>query len=90
MKVYMDELPKGCQECPCYDRDFHACCIHWHDLDDSLLKSDEEYFKPEDCPLIQIVQCKDCRFSSNNGQYCDHHMNPTLQDAFCSAGRRKA
>lgn len=40
-------------------------------------------------PVIEVVRCKDCRFSTNDGQYCEHHRNPTLQDAFCSAGRSK-
>ena len=42
----------------------------------------EDYF-----PVI--VKCKDCRFSSDEGKYCEHHRNPTLPDAFCSAGRLK-
>ena len=38
MKLYVDELPKSCDECPCFNEEYNCCNI---DGGDCLLKNDD-------------------------------------------------
>jgi hypothetical protein len=40
--------------------------------------------------VVQVVRCSDCRFSSNDAEYCDYHRTPTTENRFCSDGRKRA
>ena len=95
MKVYMDELPKGCNVCPCYSASHHYCNVLDDGLDVELLFSKGEYFKPDNCPIHQLVRCKDCSLGEKRrrktGEEIIHctYTNRTMDDAdFCSNGRR--
>ena len=58
-KVYVDELPKSCSECPCTHEDFAEC--NWCQVFDNELLTfipDEIYTKErlENCPLQSLKQ----------------------------------
>ena len=39
---------------------------------------------------VPVVRCSECRFSSNDAEYCDYHRTPTTENRFCSDGRKRA
>ena len=49
-KVYVDELPKSCSYCPCFDVDNDECNI----TDCPVDYIGPSVAKPDDCPLIDI------------------------------------
>lgn len=49
-KVYVDELPKSCSYCPCFDVDNDECNI----TDCPVDYIGPSVAKPDDCPLINI------------------------------------
>ena len=62
MKVYVDELPKSCEECPCYSysEGFCNCEFWWQKYKE--IKDVQEYThlgykqneRPNDCPLQSL------------------------------------
>jgi len=79
MGIYIPnmEKPKSCWECPFYDPEYTWTC----DLFDAY------------CPLIEIVQCKDCKWWDNNddSNRCTHESGGmwAKPNAFCSYGERR-
>jgi hypothetical protein len=83
------EMPKSCIEvttrsdevvynyCP-----FYNICTHRE-----TIKSN---FKPSDCPLKEIVTCKDCKHWIKN-RYCYKHTPQviTYESDFCNYGERR-
>lgn len=58
MSVYVDRLPDSCERCACNNDDW-VC---------GITRDDISYDgRREDCPLIEIVHCKDC---INNDANC--------------------
>ena len=63
MKVYVDELPKSCEECPCYSysEGFCNCEFWWQKYKE--IKDVQEYThlgykqneRPNDCPLQSLA-----------------------------------
>ena len=53
MKVYVDELPKKCLKCPCFDRCGYMCKIN-KKLLDTAGKESADNSRDEDCPLQSI------------------------------------
>jgi hypothetical protein len=55
MKVYVDELPKSCVDCPCYDCEWGDC-----NLEDINLMSTNDFSRYEqrhqDCPLHSLAE----------------------------------
>lgn len=48
----MEKMPKCCYECPYFD-DYCALTSKW--------ERDTEQIRDNDCPLVEIVTCKDCK-----------------------------
>lgn len=52
MKVYVDEMPKGCSDCPCFRIDYRNSC--------GLNDGTHQYFLDEidggECPLHPIAE----------------------------------
>lgn len=44
---------------------------------------------PHTRTMTEVVRCKDCRFSSNDAEYCDYHRTQTTENRFCSDGRKR-
>ena len=59
-------------------------------FNETLVDCLEAISKQPTADVVLVVRCAGCRFSSRDGEYCEYHRNPTLQDAFCSAGRKRA
>lgn len=54
MKVYVDELPECCNECPCcnYDTDYGSCCnLGAYEYDDYY----QTLYKHPRCPLQSLT-----------------------------------
>lgn len=43
----------------------------------------------DDCPLIEIVQCKDCRYNDGT-DFCEFYYMSIFPTDFCSYGERRA
>ena len=80
------DKPQSCWECPFYDSEYPWTC-------DSL---------DTDCPIIEIIPCKECKFShmTYDGQckYCDLERDDDDNfiecyfdgDHFCGFGERRS
>lgn len=79
-KVYVDELPKSCSYCPCFDVDNDECNI----TDCPVDYIGPSVAKPDDCPLIDIKAhdrelvkevCEKIRkFCENNKYRCNKYF----------------
>ena len=95
----MKEIPKYCLEVttrPFYSDEtvynycpFYNICLHQR-----TIKSN---YKPDDCPLVEIVTCKDCKYyfmdEDAHGYHCerrDTERMPTCSDWYCIHGERKS
>lgn len=82
----MVEMPKNCNECP-YSCDYCALTGEW--------VSDTEQIRDKNCPLVEIVTCKDCehcRFESVEGMpyyWCDKDDRVTSEDYYCADAERR-
>ena len=82
------EMPSCCNECPMYQSEDSDYC----DITGAWIKG-EEMKRHNDCPLVEIVSCKDCSIGgmecSISGKYCIHIGKITEDDFFCKYGERK-
>lgn len=89
----MEEMPKACTstqeilgdievvDCPLYNVCKHRDTIRVN-------------YKPSDCPLVEIITCKDCkhwdkRKYRGNTCYCEMRMIHTDPNEFCNEAMRK-
>lgn len=70
----MKEIPSGCDRCRLY-----PVCKHRDVYNDN--------YKPTDCPLVEIVTCKDCKYCYENS--CDFDGWGVNDDYFCAKGERR-
>ena len=74
------KIPKDCFECPLYNFD-HVCVI--------LERQNLAFDKPPDCPLVEVVRCKDCIFWAKGvtfQNYCTKHDLVSYPDDYCAWG----
>lgn len=74
----MKKMPSCCYECPYFD-DYCALTGKW--------ERDTEQVRDKDCPLVEIVTCKDCKHNYENS--CDFDGFGIDDDFFCAGGERK-
>lgn len=76
------DKPKGCYYCPL--EQLSECGL----LDNKFV----EEIDPNDCPLIEIVTCGECKWCKDydNGCWCRRHCNQREKTDFCSDGVRRA
>ncbi|SEF90379.1 hypothetical protein [Lachnospira multipara] len=80
----MEEMPKGCCEFH-KDTDMVLHCPLYNSCDKrTTIKVN---FKPVNCPLVEIITCKDCKY--NNENTCDLDGYGINDDYFCASGERK-
>lgn len=78
------KMPETCDDCPLpyisasYDK-YMECPISKYEP--TALK------RNDDCPFIEIVHCKDCKWFEDE-KWCCNIEFLTEQDAFCSYGER--
>jgi len=82
------EMPKCCHwDCDLVNEDGGACPFDVYET-----KTDTTKERMKDCPLIEIVTCKDCKYWHDNGiiTTCDKNIgNGFPRDYFCADGERK-
>ena len=85
------EMPKNCANClfnAYYENLGGYICEHLS----KIIDKDERWEKRhDDCPLVEIVTCKDCKYWHDNGiiTTCDKNIgNGFPRDYFCANGKR--
>ena len=83
MSVYVDELSKDCEGCVCNNGDY-KCNLTGSELPEWGKKLDN-------CPLKELVRCKDCVYSEklNGVRFCmcqDGLERCVADNEFCSEG----
>lgn len=93
------EMPKSCWKCNfCLNKDGYYCAISSELLADEAVDIPDES-RPSDCPLTEIVTCKDCKnwlkgVNTQMSDYKEYNFCPmvdfnTSEDFYCAAGERK-
>lgn len=75
----LKEMPSCCYECPYYD-DYCRLTSKWD--------GDTEQIRDADCPLVEIVTCKDCKYYRNGLEHCTQWVMPTNDDFYCADAER--
>jgi hypothetical protein len=75
------KMPKNCMECLLFDDEYGDCNI----IGEPKANATEE--RAGNCPLVEIVFCKDCKFNDNNT--CAIDGFGVADDYFCAGGKRR-
>ena len=77
------EMPTSCKECMLNNVD-----SPWFGLCRTTGNNVIEYkdSRHPDCPLVDIVTCKDCKYWNTNDEYCKYINNFTNKDFYCAGG----
>ena len=89
------EMPKSCILCPFIDNDgWYSCDVN--PMARTVIENDQ---RAKDCPLVEIVTCKDCKhweklLSPQTPTNKEYHFCPmmdmyTPNDFFCRDGERR-
>ena len=73
-------MPKCCMYCPLFDGEYGTCNI----IGETKADATEE--RAKNCPLVEIVTCKDCKH--NYEDTCDIDGLGVRDDYFCSSAER--
>lgn len=84
------EMPKACWSCP-LKLDLYGelwCAVKCEKTTKDLYEK-----RPSDCPLRELVRCKDCKFSSAESRYkslrCSMYNDLHRADGWCDCGVRR-
>lgn len=81
------KMPKSCIECLLFDDEYGDCNVYGES------KADVTEKRAKNCPLVEIITCKDCsigkRERSYSGKYCTYTGRITEDDFYCADGKRK-
>ena len=91
------KIPKRCEECKfCMKQEandygsFGKCLLQKNKRVNCLAWS-----KDGDCPLVEVVTCKNCKYWNKEEKYCEYLANTigwfvcTNEDFYCKNGERK-
>lgn len=81
------KMPKCCHwDCPLAREDGGACMIDAYDS-----KTDTKKKRASDCPLVEIVTCKDCKYwvTDDGTPYCGNFCGMTNENDYCSWAERR-
>lgn len=96
------EIPKGCQKCMFFRKHLfgngldysYSCVLGATEIPMPWIRQMEE--RASDCPLVEIVTCKDCKHcypdEDGRGYHCeksDTERIPTCADFYCIHGERR-
>lgn len=73
------EMPKCCIQCPVFGGEYGDCNII------GKTKADATEERAENCPLAEIVTCKDCKHNDEGTCYIDGLG--VCDDYFCANGK---
>lgn len=71
------EMPKECYVCPLLDDEYGVCKI----IGETKVDMTEE--RSKNCPLVEIVTCKDCKYYRNSLEHCTQWCMSTTDDFYC-------
>ena len=84
------KMPKSCAECSfvvddmCGGATCILLCDEW---------GDNENHRAENCPLTEIITCKDCvkghKYQKVNECYCDYLREDVDTDFYCAEAKRR-
>ena len=86
------KMPENCMECPLFDGEYGDCNI----IGETKADATEE--RAENCPLVEIVTCKDCKYWDKEEGYCKpssgtiewvDYIVCTSADSFCESAERR-
>lgn len=82
------KLPKNCYECGQSVRDTRCgdtCNLTGHYIEE------HGHDRPDWCPLIEVVHCRDCKNAQFDALFCDYWCDggKVKGDDFCSRGVKK-
>lgn len=89
------EMPKGCQRCKYFRKNLfgngldysYSCMQGATQFPMPWIRQMEE--RASDCPLIEIVTCKDCKYYRNGLEHCAQWVMSTNDDFYCADAERK-
>lgn len=77
------EMPKCCHwDCPLCNEDGGACMLGAYDI-----KTDTKKERTKDCPLVEIITCKDCKHNKNG--ICPNYRHFVDDDFYCADAERR-
>ncbi len=90
------KMPKSCWNCDfCYEIDGFHCSISHNCLAKKVTDLPNKN-RPSDCPLVEIVTCKDCKHcypdEDGRGYHCERDSNVRFSVHgyfWCSDGKRR-
>lgn len=80
----MKNIPKSCILC---DLVKHGGCCYYKNPPYELSSYNILDERPSDCPLVEIITCKDCKYNYENS--CDFDGWGVNDDYFCAKAERK-
>ena len=75
------EMPKRCFQCDFYSNEY-GCKLKFTE------ECNPSVEKPDDCPLVEIVTCKDCKYYRNSLEHCKQWCMSTTDDFYCGFAER--
>ena len=75
------DMPKECYRCPIMDGEYGVCQI----IGEPKVDMTEE--RAKNCPLVEIITCKDCRYNYENN--CDMYGCKVIDEYFCAGAERR-
>jgi hypothetical protein len=86
------EMPTKCSICP-FNAYYENLGEYICEYVGKIIDKDERWEKKlDDCPLVEIVTCKDCKHWHDDGimTTCDKNIgNGFLKDYYCADGKRR-
>jgi hypothetical protein len=80
------QMPSCCMNCGLLGKDEMYCSIYPRkDLDIITVATT----RPNWCPLVEIVTCKDCMYYRNGLSHCTQWVMTTNEDFYCADAERK-
>lgn len=89
------QMPKCCIHCPVFDGEYGLCNMTGEQ--ETGMAAEE---RPDNCPLVPVVTCKDCKYWNRKEEYCkklsstmgyledECYLVCTDPDFFCADGQR--
>jgi len=75
------KMPENCIECLLFDDEYGDCNVMGE------TKADATEERAKNCPLVEIVTCKDCKHNSDNT--CTIDCCGIADDYFCGIAERR-
>ena len=84
------KMPESCMECDFRKSDPFSSEVYCNKLscnENIIIYEDERL---DNCPLVEIVTCKDCKYWFDDGNsYCGIIGNFTDKDFYCGVAKRR-